>query len=117
MAAQKVGAYDDRYKGLKRQSYWFSDMITRVLDNVYKFTAWINLLQSIFTNTEGESRRMYGVVSVQRRPKSKDVVLLAEGFLEECENTISELEHVVTLSSLKQWGNSAWWTLKQRIEF
>jgi hypothetical protein len=43
MAVKRVETHDDQYKGLKRQSYWFSDMIMRVLESVYTFP---NLYQS-----------------------------------------------------------------------
>ncbi|KAF8514116.1 hypothetical protein BU17DRAFT_94819 [Hysterangium stoloniferum] len=89
MAAQKVGAYDDQYKGLKRQSYWFSYMIMRVLESVYKFPA--SDQPPAVDIHEYRGIPTYGLFSAQRRPKSEDVALIAEGFSEEYERTISEL--------------------------
>ncbi|KAF8514109.1 hypothetical protein BU17DRAFT_68525 [Hysterangium stoloniferum] len=91
-------------------------MIMRVLESVYKFPA-LDQPPAVDIHEYRRGIPTYGLFCVQRRPKSEDVALIAEGFLEEYEKTISELELIVTLGSLTQSGHNAWWTSKQRIEY
>jgi hypothetical protein len=96
IAAQVVNTEDDQYKLLKRQCYWFSDMVMRVLEKAHTFNvdrssskatekAWFDEqvpVQKAWLDEQVSLGGTWAGVTVHKR-KEAHVILVADKFHKE----------------------------------
>ncbi|KAF8518849.1 hypothetical protein BU17DRAFT_66242 [Hysterangium stoloniferum] len=92
--ATVVHKNDDQYKILKKQCYWFSDMIMRVLESTYKLTTSDRSPDSDKTWAANEYSRggTYGGLRVHRRPRKADIDLVVKKFKEGRRDAYTEIQ-------------------------